>query len=48
MANTIASIQFPYLGGHGSELLLVTRPENAFNSFIDAVYVRILLSLVRC
>lgn len=40
--NTVASVQFPYLGGHGSELLLVARPKNTFNAFIDAVYVYIL------
>ncbi len=41
VAKTVASVQFPYLGGHGSELLLVARPKNTFNAFIDAVYVYI-------
>ncbi len=42
VANTVASVQFPYLGGHGNELLLVARSKNTFNAFIDAVYVYIL------
>lgn len=39
VAKTVASVQFPYLGGHGSELLWVARPKNTFNAFIDAVYI---------